>query len=242
MLEAILFDLDDTLLGNSMETFVPTYFQALTRYMARLIPSERLIAELLRATRAMEKNDGTGPTNAETFAAVFYPALEHKRAALEPVFELFYAEEFPKLRALTQPRPEARPLVEWAFEHGLQAVIATNPMFPRTAIEQRLVWAGVPVTEFDYSLVTTYEDMHATKAHPAYYREILTRLDRQPGECLMVGDHWGRDIAPAASVGIPVYWIAEPDEVPPAQDASLVGQGTLADLWEWVKARRPWTS
>ncbi|MBE9507416.1 MAG: HAD-IA family hydrolase, partial [Chloroflexi bacterium] len=100
----------------------------------------------------------------------------------------------------------------------------------------------VPVTEFDYALVTTYEDMHATKAHPAYYREILTRLDRQPSECLMVGDHWGRDIAPAASVGIPVYWVAEPDEVPPAQDASLVGQGTLADLWEWVKARRPWTS
>jgi len=242
MLKAILFDLDDTLLGNPMETFVVAYFQALTRHVAHLIPPERLISELMRATQAMEINDGNGPTNEETFAAVFYPALGHERAALEPLFERFYAEEFPKLRTLTQPRAEARLLVEWAFEHGLQVIIATNPLFPRTAIEQRLEWAGVPVTEFDYALVTTYEDMHATKAHPAYYREIVTRLGRQPGECLMVGDDWGRDIAPAASVGIPVYWIAEPDDAPPSlpphrgdKRGVLVGQGTLAGLWGWVR-------
>jgi FMN phosphatase YigB (HAD superfamily) len=244
MLEAILFDLDDTLLGNSMETFIPAYFQALTRFVAHLVPPEKLASELLRATRAMEKNDGSGPTNDEAFAALFYPALGHERATLEPVFERFYASEFPKLQPLTQVRPETRPLVEWVFARGLQVVIATNPLFPRTAIEQRLAWAGVPVTEFDYALVTVYEDMHATKAHPAYYREILTRIARQPGECLMVGDHWERDIAPAASVGIPVYWIAEPDETPPSllprredNPGELVGQGMLAGLWDWLKAK-----
>ena len=234
MLKAILFDLDDTLLGNSMDTFVPAYFQALTRYMARLIPPERLVAELLRCTKAMEANDGTGPTNEECFATAFFPALGHDPDKLEPIFERFYAREFPKLRALTRTLPQARPLVEWAFERGLQVVIATNPLFPRSPVEQRLEWAGVPVTEFDYALVTTYENMHATKAHPAYYSEILARLDRQPGECLMVGDDWGRDIAPAASVGIPVYWIAGQSDAPPTDDPPLVGQGTLADLWEQV--------
>jgi FMN phosphatase YigB (HAD superfamily) len=183
----------------------------------------------------MEKNDGTGPTNREAFATVFYPAVGHDQAKLEPVFARFYAEEFPKLRALTQPQPEARPLLEWAFGRGLQVVIATNPVFPRTAIEQRLAWAGVPVTEFDYALVTVYEDMHATKAHPAYYWEILARLERQPDECVMVGDHWERDIGPAASVSVPVYWIAAPAEKPPADDVTLAGQGSLADLWEWLR-------
>ncbi len=241
MLKAILFDLDDTLLVNSMETFIPAYFQALTLHVAHLIPPERLISELLRATRAMETGDGTGPTNEEAFADVFFPALGYDPDELKPVFEQFYAEEFPKLRALTRPVPEARPLIESVCEHGLQVAIATNPMFPRSAIEQRLEWAGIPVTEFDYALVTTYENMHATKAHPAYYREIVTRLGRQPGECLMVGDDWERDIAPAASVGIPVYWIAEPDDAPPSlpphrgdKRGVLVGQGTLADLWEWL--------
>jgi len=243
VLKAILFDLDDTLLGNSMETFIPAYFQALTRYVAHLIPPERLISGLMRGTRAMDANDGNGPTNEEAFATVFYPALGHEPAQLQPIFEQFYAEEFPKLRPLTRPLPEARPLVEWACERGLQVAVATNPLFPRSPIEQRLEWAGVPVTEFDYALVTCYEDMHATKPHPAYYREIIAQLDRQPGECLMVGDDWERDIVPASSVGIPVYWIAAPSDAPPPfpphrgdKMGVLVGQGTLADLWAWVKA------
>ncbi len=128
-----------------------------------------------------------------------------KRQRCAPLLERFYAEEFPKLQAMTRPIPEARPLVEWAFAHDLQVAIATNSLFPRTAIEQRLAWAGVPVTEFDYALVTSYEIMHATKANPAYYCEVLERLGRQPSECLMVGDDWTLDMLPAAAVGIPIY-------------------------------------
>ncbi len=242
MLEAILFDLDDTLLENSMDTFVLAYFQAVTRYVSARISPERVIAEMLRGTQAMEANDGTGPTNEEAFAAVFYSGMGVEEAEIKPIFEAFYEEEFIKLRPLTRTLPEARPLIEWAFERVPQVAIATNPMFPRSPTEQRLAWAGVPVTEFDYALVTTYEDMHATKAHPAYYREVLTRLGRQPDECVMVGDDWQRDIAPAASVGIPVYWIAEPDVPPPSlapgekdESGPLVGQGTLIDLWNWLK-------
>lgn len=53
----------------------------------------------------------------------------------------------------------------------------------------------------------------------------------------MVGDNWEHDIAPAASLGIPGYWIAGPGETPPTDDVSLVGLGTLADLWEWAKSK-----
>ena len=235
MLKAILFDLDETLLDNSTETFIPAYFQALTRWVAHLISPDRLIAELMRGTGAMDANDGAGPTNEEAFATTFYPALGYELGELKPDIERFYVEEFPKLHSLTHTRPEARALVAWAFERDLQVVIATNPIFPRAAIEQRLDWAGVPVTEFDYALVTSYENMHATKSHPAYYTEILARLELEPKECLMIGDNWEWDIAPAASMGIPTYWIAEPDQSPPASEVSPVGQGTLTDLWDWVK-------
>lgn len=232
-LEAVLFDLDDTLLGNPMETFVPAYFRALTRYVAHLVPPERLREGLARATAAVDANSGDGPTNEETFAEVFYPALGHERETLEATFERFYAEAFPELEPLTQHRPAARQLVEWAFRRGLQVVIATNPLFPRIAVEERLAWADVPVSEFDYDLVTTYEMMHATKAHPAYYREILERLGRPPDQCLMVGDSWELDIKQAAVVGIDTYWITEAAEPPPDEDTemTLVGQGALADLW-----------
>lgn len=235
MRKAILFDLDDTLLGNLMDTFLPAYFQALTSYLDHLIPPERLIAQLMRATEAMDANYNRHVTNEEAFSSAFYPALRPDRTALEPVFQRFYVEEFPKLRPLTRRRREARLLVEWALERDRQVVVATNPLFPRVAVEQRLAWAGVPADEFDYALVTTYENMHATKSHPAYYREIMKRLDRRPGECLMVGDSWKLDVLPASSVGIDVYWVTDKDESPSA-DMKLAGQGTLAELWALVRA------
>lgn len=241
MFKAMLFDLDDTLLANSIATFIPAYFEALGEYMAHLIPPERLVSEIMRATKAMEENDGTGPTNEEAFAAVFYPAVGYEREELEPIFVRFYIEEFPKLRALTHPITDARLLVEWAFERDLQVVIATNPVFPRTAVEQRLEWANVPVTEFAYTLVTTFENMHATKANPFYYQEIVAKLGCEPKECLMVGDDWKRDMMPAATAGIPIYWITKPDDtllpIPPMQKIKggvLIGQGTLDSLWDWI--------
>lgn len=236
MLKAILLDLDDTLLVNPMDLFVKSYLQALGAFLADHVPPERLVMELLRATQVMAANDGSGPTNEEVFAAAFYPALGRERADLEPLFHRFYAEEFPKLKRLTSPAPEARTLVEWSFGKGLQVAIATNPLFPRTAIEQRLAWAGVGVDEFPYSLVTTYEDMHASKHSPAYYREILGRLGREPRECLMVGDNWEWDVAPTGAMGMHVWWVAGDGAEPPSKALPLLGHGSLGDLWTRIRS------
>ena len=230
MLKAILFDLDDTLLDCSLDTFFPAYFSALTRYTAHQVPPERMMTELRRAMKAMDANDGTGPTNQEAFDSLFYPAVGYEPTRLRPVFERFYREEFPKLEPLTGRRPAARPLMEWAFEQGLQVVVATNPFFPRAAIQQRLEWANVPVDEFGYDLVTTYEIMHATKAHPAYYREILELLGCEPSDCLMVGDYWDWDVSPPLSVGMQAYWISPEADAPPPGEGALLGHGTLDDL------------
>jgi FMN phosphatase YigB (HAD superfamily) len=77
--------------------------------------------------------------------------------------------------------------------------------------------------------------MHATKSHPAYYREILNRLERRSDECLMVGDSWKMDVLPASSVGLQVYWVNDEDE-PPPQDVPLAGRGSLGELWTTVSA------
>jgi len=235
MLKAILFDLDDTLLKNSMETFAPAVFQLIAGFTAHLIPPEHTISALLSAIQAMDANEGGGPTNEEVFSAVFYLALGYAPEDLTGLVERFWSEEYPKLRHLTRRLPEARFVIEWAFERGLQVAIATGMQNPRTAVEQRLEWAGVPVTEFDYALLTTWSNMHASKPHPAYYHEVLAYLGRQPDECLMVGDDWEHDIIPATSIGIPSYWIAEPDDQPPEQRILCVGQGTLSDLLVWLR-------
>lgn len=234
MLKAVLFDLDDTLLGNPMETFVPAYFRLLWEYIEDLIPPERLMAEMMKATEAMNACRDEPCTNEEVFAKVFYPGLGLERAWVERVLKRFYSEVFPELRVLTERRPAARSLIEWAREQGLQVAVATNPLFPRDPVEQRLAWAGVPVDEIDYDLVTTYETMHATKSDVAYYVEVLDRLGREPDDCLMVGDSWEMDIVPASSLGIHAYWVTE-DDAPPSSDVTLAGQGSLEELWQRVE-------
>ena len=229
-LKALLLDLDDTLIDNSMDTFIPAYFRALEAFVAGVVEPGKFIEELLKATRAMDHNEGTGPTNEEVFAAAFYPALEVPREEMEPLLARFYNEAFPQLEPLTGRRPAAPKIVEWAKGRGLQVVIATNPLFPRTAIEQRMAWGRVGVDLFDYELVTCYENSHATKSSPAYFREIVEFLGRQPGECLMVGDNWGWDVVCAGEAGIPSYWIASDGvlpPVPPEPVVELVGRGDL---------------
>jgi len=229
-LKALLLDLDDTLIYNPVRTFIPAYFEALKVFVADTVSPDRFIAELLAATRTMDCNDGTGPANEEVFAAAFYPALGVPRSVLEPLLERFYREAYPSLQAMIAPRPAAPKIIEWAGQRGLQVVIATNPLFPRTAIEQRMQWGGVGVDRFDYDLVTAYENCRATKSHEAYYRDIVAFLGRRPEECLMVGDNWDWDIACAARTGIRGFWIAGAGAAPGAADLEVVGRGSLDDF------------
>lgn len=235
MVSAVLFDLDDTLLANPMDTFVPAYFSALGHFMARWIDPDHLVSELIRGTEAMDAHDSWSLTNEEAFASAFYGAVGCDEEKLKPRFEDFYAREFPRLRVLTKPLPEARSLVAWVKRSGLQLAVATNPLFPRNPIEQRLEWAGVAASEFGYDLITSYEVMHATKASPAYYEETARLLGRDPGDCLMIGDDWCLDIMPAATVGMRVYWVTTEDGTPTGSPGLLAGQGTLSQLWDRVQ-------
>ncbi len=226
-LKALLLDLDDTLIDNAMDTFIPAYFRALEAFVAGVVEPGRFIEELLKSTRAMDGNDGTGPSNEEVFAAAFYPALGVPREEMEPLLARFYNEAFPRLEPLIGKRPAAPKVVEWAKARKLQVVIATNPLFPRTAIEQRMAWGEVGVDGFDYELVTCYENSHATKSSPAYFREIVDFLGRRPEECLMVGDNWGWDVVCAGQAGIPSFWIASDRNPAPEPAVETVGQGDL---------------
>jgi HAD superfamily hydrolase (TIGR01549 family) len=134
---------------------------------------------------------------------------------LEAFFDQFYRDAFNQLEGTTKKRPFASKLIQYCQNADLDIVIATNPLFPRVAIEARLAWAGLPVSDYDFSLVTTYENMHAAKPQPAYYAEILQKIGCAPEDALMVGDDWGNDIVPAASLGIHTFWLAAADASPP---------------------------
>jgi FMN phosphatase YigB (HAD superfamily) len=182
---AVLFDLDGTLLDSSMESFLPVYLKALSERVAHLFPAKPFIAHLMQATEAMAANDGRA-TNAEVFASAFYPYNGHERSVLEPVFDAFYAEDFPKLQVVTRTKPEARPVVELIVSLGYDIAIITNPLFPETAIRQRMAWADV--VDLPWKWITTYENSRYVKPNLRFFDDVCARLGHTPRECLVVGD------------------------------------------------------
>lgn len=234
MIKAILLDLDDTLLGNPTEQFVRRYLALLSGYLGERLGIEPGISRALVAgVQAIVRSDNPRRTNWETFYMAFDPLLAETgvtREAFDPVVAEFYRETYPELQPLTQRRPGARLLVEWLLERGYRVAVATNPFFPRTAIEQRLAWAGVPVDEVQFAMVTTLDNMHYAKPHPAYYEEILARVGVQADEAIMVGDDWDNDIVPAWHAGLNTFWVCNDGDVPDDQPVQPDGCGSLADF------------
>jgi len=212
VVSAILFDLDGTLLESRMHLFLPAYYRALWATVSHLSDYESFVGHLRRATFAMVSNDGSR-TNEDAFSEAFYPFEGRPRDELEPLFG------------------EA---VENAFGLGYQVAIATNPLFPATAIEQRLDWAGV--ADLAFELVTSYENSRASKPSPLYYEDVCAALGRQPSECLVIGDEdW--DIA-AGEIGCRTFLV--PGDATTRNPLTHVPDhtGSLEDAVEMIRCWR----
>jgi FMN phosphatase YigB (HAD superfamily) len=229
MIKAVLVDLDGTLLENNNEKFLAAYLKMLGDYLSDVAPPERIVQELLGGTRAMVENNDPTRTLQSVFAAHFYPSLGLLEQDLQDRLENFYRELFPSLQSLTKPIEGARRLVDWAIEEDLDLVIATSPLFPLTAIEQRLGWAGLAVSDYPFTLVTSYETSHFSKPNVAYFAEILGRLGRSPEQSVMLGDDLEVDIRPANDLGIATFHV-----LPGGSEE--YGSGTILQAISWIES------
>jgi FMN phosphatase YigB (HAD superfamily) len=229
----LLLDLDDTLLQNDVETFLPRYLDAFARVVSAHIPAEKFVTSLLAGTRAMVKNRQPDCTLQEVFEMTFYPGLGIEPAKFRAIAERFYAEVFPTLKELTRPKPEAVRLVEEALKRGYRLSIVTNPLFPRQAILQRLAWAGLPADQYPFEAITSYETYHFAKPDLAFYAELMGRLGWPQGPAVMVGDDLERDILPVRRLGLPAFWISD-DPAPSDENPSIAGQGKIEDVFTWL--------
>ncbi len=123
---------------------------------------------------------------------------------MRPSFDRFYREVFPTLQGDAGPRPGARRVVQTALDLGMQVAIATNPIFPRVAIEERMRWADVH--DLGIVAITSYEVMHATKPRPEYFSETAAMIGVESANCLMVGDDSSLDL-PAAALGMRTFYV-----------------------------------
>jgi FMN phosphatase YigB (HAD superfamily) len=231
-IKALLLDLDDTLLINDMRTFEPLYFHALMVHIRKAYDPRSFLDALGEATRAMFHNDGTRGTNAEVFQIVFFSRIKHEPAEVMPFLERFYTEGFESLRRYTAVDPDARILVERAQQEGYQIAIATQPLFPLSAILARLRWADVPADEFAYDFISSYEVLGACKPHPYFFDTVISHLGRTAQECLMVGDSLEADM-PARQYGLKTFWVDRGRVKAPRRAAHA--RGSLSDLIKMIE-------
>lgn len=225
MFKAILFDLDGTLLPVDTDLFLQEYLQLLSKYTASYMEPEPFVAKLMEATFHMIADTNPHKTNEQVFIEKFFTLTGLDPEVMMPVFESFYAKKFCQLEKVCEKNPWAPKLVEQAMKLG-KVVIATNPVFPLTAIKERLRWIGIADTPFD--LITSYETMHFCKPHLEYYREILDRIGVKPQACLMVGNDVDEDLV-ARKLGMKTF-LVEPYLINrTGRDFETDFRGTLED-------------
>jgi FMN phosphatase YigB (HAD superfamily) len=236
----LLLDLDGTLLINDIDAFVAAYVRALAGHMSDHTDPNRLASSLMTATQKMILNLRPDMTLKETFDRDFYPSLEIEESEVRGTIEAFYRDVFPSLKRLTDIRPDALTLLEEAQSRGYKIGIATNPLFPRTAILQRLDWAGVSTREHDISLIPSYETFHFAKPNPAFYAEFLAQMGWPEGPVVMVGNDFEADIVPARQIGLATFYTPENGSSPaPGYDPNHGPAGNLGDLLTWIDSQDP---
>ncbi len=228
----VLFDLDGTLLPMEQEAFVKAYFGGLAKKAApRGYNPGKLMKSIWAGTEAMVGNTGA-KTNEAVFWDLFAGIYGEAAREDEAMFARFYQEEFQQIQAVCGFQPQARELISLLQEKGLRLVLATNPIFPAIATESRIRWAGL--TPSDFVWYTTYENSHYCKPNPAYYREILDRLQLDPAECLMIGNDVTEDMV-AQQLGMQVFLVTDCLINKDNLDISAWPNGDFAGLMDFAR-------
>lgn len=229
-LRAVLFDLDGTLLQNDMDVFITHFLRRLAPHLTQYASPEQVVKAWQASMQSVMGHSDAGLTNQQIFDMQFYPRIGALQREVQRFVDVFYATSHRSLRNLVRPQPGARETIQAMRDAHLDIVIATNPIFPLTAIEQRLEWADL--TDLEFRLITSAENMHSTKPATAYYQEIISALNYEPAECLMIGDDFINDIRPANRVGMRTYWVNTTTTTPPNFDPK--SRGHLHQFYTWL--------
>lgn len=232
-MNTILFDLDGTLLPMDEKEFIKIYFGGLTKKAAAHgYDAQAVVSAIWEGTAAAAQNDGSRQ-NDQAFWEVFARRLGEGILALRSEFDSYYQNEFNDVKAATWAGETTRAIVDTFGAKGYRMVVATNPIFPRVAVETRLAWAGLTAEEFE--LVTSYENSRYCKPNLAYYKDILDRLKAKGEDCLMAGNDVQEDMC-AGQLGMQTYLVT--DCLLDRQDSDLQAyrRGSLEDFLRYAQA------
>lgn len=205
--EAILFDLDGTLLPMDNDYFLKGYFHLLAQVGIDCGYEEKAFIDAMnRGVYAAVMNDGTC-TNETRFWKTVAKILGKGIYSHKDKFEWFYHNDFHQARRFTEPTGMAKQAVDIARTKAKKVILATSPLFPTSGVYARMEWAGLRPDQFDW--ITDYSNSRTCKPNPKYYKEITKKLGLDPKKCLMIGNNVQEDVLAASSVGMDTFLVTD---------------------------------
>lgn len=234
MKKTVMFDLDGTLLPFVQDEFIKLYFGGLCKKLAPLgYDPEGVVKYVWKGTGAMIKNDGSRK-NFEAFWETFRAAFPGLPDA-QPLCDDFYTKEFDAVKACLKRVPNHKPMIERLKNAGYDVVLATNPIFPRSAQLTRMAWVGL--SESDFLYITDYDNSSFCKPNPDYFKSILEVTGASAADCVMVGNSVEEDILPSKALGIESFLVTDFIENPNGVDIGAFRQGSIEDAERFLLAR-----
>ncbi len=233
MYKNFLFDLDGTLLPMDMKYFVELYVAAFCKCMAPVtkIESKPLMDSIWASVAQMAKNDGDC-LNETVFWRTMNSRCKRDMRVFSDNFDSFYRGEFSVCRAATKVQPLSRITVDFIKQHGGNIIVATNPVFPKSATYTRINWAGLNPNDFSY--ITTYDNSSACKPNLNYFEEICSVCGIHPEESLMIGNDVDEDMI-SSRLGFDTFLVTDCLINRSDKSLSLFRHGDFEDLFDFIQ-------
>jgi len=184
-MRAYFFDFDGTLALLNEDRFFNDYFKSLGDFLG--MNPEELAKRITLIIREITISADGFRNNYERFMESFTKKFGGNAEEWEKIFKKFYeSSHFKRLSNHFLPNNRVIMYMRERRKEGYKIVLATNPVFPRVAIAERLSWIGL--REEDFDLITSMEDFHYCKPDPRYFLEICSKISEKPENCVMVGD------------------------------------------------------
>lgn len=207
MIKAVIFDLDGTLLPMNEEEFTRGYFGLLYKNAAPYgYEKDLFVKTVLTGTHLMKNNDGF-KTNEQVFWNYFSKVYGEEKLADKKIFDEFYLTDFAKTKAFCGENPIAKEIVEYCKNKFGRVILASNPVFPKEAMEWRLKFAGLNPEDFEY--ISDYSNSSYCKPNAMFLKDILNKLGLKEKEVVYFGNNEIEDGRPAEELGIDVFMVGD---------------------------------
>lgn len=206
MIRNIIFDLDGTLINTRQDEFNKRFFEIVyKRFEKEGYNGNQICEVIMECISLMLKNDGR-----ETNESIFINNLLNKTNInidkLDEIFNKFYNSDYDELEDCIYKIELANTIVSILKDKGYNLILATNPLFPKIAIEKRANWGNIDCNNFSH--ITSYENSSYCKPNINYYKEIIYKNNLNIEETMMIGNDLIEDLI-IEELKVPCYIVTD---------------------------------